>query len=120
MKFSALAFAGCLAALTAWLPAGASERDPFLDGRSGYDEMLRFRAENGGSFRPRAVVIVGAEGALAARLPGAATVRNENRVDLSGTPGLGPLFRETLDVASVRQGSLVGPVYRVGDRLVID
>jgi hypothetical protein len=33
---------------------------------------------------------------------------------------LGPLFRETLDVATVREGALVGPVFRVGDTLVVD
>src|SRR5690606_9670923 len=103
------------------LPAMASEeRGSFLGERSGYGEMLRFRAENGGSLRPRAVIVSGVGGALSARLPEAATVRDENRVDLSGTPVLGPLFRGTLDVARARQGELVGPVYRVGDTLVID
>jgi hypothetical protein len=118
MRFPALLIAAaCLAALPA---AASDERGSFLEERSGYDEPLRFRAENGGAFRPRAVVIAGAGGALAARLPGAANAMSENRVDLSNTPALGPLFRPTLDVASVREGALVGPVYRVGDTLVID
>ena len=117
-----LVAAACLSALPVMAsPALASdERGSFLDERSGHDEPLRFRAENGGAFRPRTVVVAGAGGALAARLPGAANAMSENRVDLSNAPVLGPLFRPTLDVASVREGALVGPVYRVGDTLVID
>ena len=107
----------CLAALPA---AAGDERDSFLGERPGFDEPLRFRAENGGAFRPRAVIVTGAGGALAARLPRAADALSENRVDLSGAPVLGPLFRGTLDVASVREGALVGPVYRVADTLVVD
>jgi hypothetical protein len=41
-------------------------------------------------------------------------------VDLSSSPLVGQLFRETLDVASVREALLVGPVYRVADTLVVD
>jgi hypothetical protein len=123
MRFPALRVAAaCLSVLPVMAsPALASdERGSFLDERSGHDEPLRFRAENGGAFRPRAVVVAGAGGALAARLPGAANAMSENRVDLSNAPVLGPLFRSTLDVASVREGALVGPVYRVGDTLVVD
>lgn len=109
------------ASLAAALPAAASEeRGSFLDERPGFDEPLRFRDERGGAFRPRALIVTGAGGAMAAKLPGAADARSENRVDLSGSPLLGPLFRETLDVASAREGALVGPVYRVGDALVVD
>lgn len=107
----------CMAALPA---AAGDERDSFLGERPGFDEPLRFRAENGGAFRPEAVIVTGAGGALAAKLPRAADALSENRVDLSGAPVLGPLFRGTLDVASVREGALVGPVYRVGDTLVVD
>ena len=109
--------AACLAAL----PAGASERDSLLDERPGIGEPLRFRDAHGGAFRPRALIVSGPSGALAAELPsGARSAVSENRVDLSGTPLVGPLFRETLDVASVREAPLVGPVYRVGDTLVVD
>ena len=52
--------------------------------------------------------------------PARAGARSENRVDLSSAPLVGPLFARTLDVASVRQGTLVGPVYRLGDTLVVD
>lgn len=118
-----LTFAALSAALLAAapiLPAGAGdERDSWLGERTGFDEPLRFRAENGGAFRPRAVIVAGAGGAVAAKLPHAADVRSENRVDLSGTPLLGGLFPRTLDVASVREGAYVGPVFRVGDTLVV-
>lgn len=113
--------AAVAAALPTGLPALAgNERDGWLAERSGHDEPLRFRAADGGAFRPRAVVVTGTGQAMSARLPGAADIRSEDRVDLSGTPVLGPLFRETLDVGSVRRGALVGPVYRAGDTLVID
>lgn len=113
--------AACLSAVAVpVLPAAATERDSFLDERPGFAEPLRFRDERGGAFRPRALIVRGAGGAMAAKLPGAATAENENRVDFSGTPVIGPLFGETLDVASAREGALVGPVYRVGDTLVVD
>lgn len=117
-----LVAAGCMAAaLPASLPAAAAdERGSFLDERPGFDEPLRFRDERGGAFRPRSLVVTGAGGAVAARLPGAADAYSENRVDLSGAPVIGQLFRGTLDVATVRQGALVGPVYRVGNALVVD
>jgi hypothetical protein len=109
--------AACLAALPAW----ASDRDSLLDERPGIGEPLRFRDAHGGAFRPRALIVRGPSGAFAAELPsGARSAVSENRVDLSGVPLVGPLFRETLDVASVREGALVGPVYRVGDTLVVD
>lgn len=110
-----------VAACVAAVPAAASERDSFLDERPGIGEPLRFRDQAGGAFQPRALVLRGPAGALAAELPsGARSARSENRVDLSGAPLVGRLFAKTLDVASVRQGPLVGPVYRVGDMLVVD
>ena len=112
-----LVAAACLAAV----PVAASERDSFLDERPGIGEPLRFRDAGGGAFRPRALVLFGSSGSVAAALPsGARSALSENRVDLSAAPLVGPLFRETLDVASVREGPLVGPVYRVADTLVID
>ena len=111
-----LLIAACLAALS----AAASERDSFLDERPGIGEPLRFRDASGGAFRPRTLILSGPAGALAAELPsGARSALSENRVDLSAAPLVGPLFRPTLDVASVREGPLVGPVYRVGDTLVV-
>jgi hypothetical protein len=110
-----------LAATCLAFPAGAGERDSFLDERPGIGEPLRFRDAHGGAFRPRALIVLGASGAFAAELPsGARSAVPENRVDLSGAPLVGPLFRETLDVASVREWPLVGPVYRAGDTLVVD
>ncbi len=114
--------AACLSVLPALtLPAAASGgRDSFLGERPGFDEPLRFRTESGGAFRPRAIIVTGASSAIAAKLPRAADAQSEDRVDLHGAPLVGPLFRGTLDVATVRQGALVGPVYRVGDTLVVD
>lgn len=107
----------CLAAL----PAAAGERDSVLDERPGIGEPLRFRDAEGGAFRPRALILHGPAGTVAAELPsGARDARSENRVDLSSTPLIGQLFRETLDIASVREWPLVGPVYRVADTLVVD
>ena len=111
----------CVAFVSAGSPASASEeRGSFLDDRPGFDEPLRFRDERGGAFRPRTLLMNGPGGAVAAKLPGAATAYSEDRVDLSGAPVVGPLFRGTLDVASVREGPLVGLIYRVGDSLVVD
>lgn len=125
MRAALLSLAIGLAALpvagTALAPmAAAGERGSWLDERGGYATPLLFRAANGGAFRPHAVVVMGAGAATAARLPEAADAAPEDRMDLSGVPVLGPLFRPTLDVASAREGTPVGPVYRVGDRLVID
>jgi hypothetical protein len=118
LLFAALCFA---AAVLAAQPAPGGERDSFLDERPGIGEPLRFRDALGGAFRPRTLILRGADGALAARLPsGARSARSEDRVDLSSAPLVGPLFRGTLDVATVRQAALVGPVYRVGDTLVVD
>jgi hypothetical protein len=122
LMFPLLLAALCFtAAFLAARPAPGGERDSFLDERPGIGEPLRFRDERGGAFRPRSLILRGAEGALAARLPsGARSAWSEDRIDLSSAPLVGPLFRETLDVATVRQGPLVGPVYRVGDTLVVD
>ena len=111
----------CFAAVLAAQSAPAGERDSFLDERPGIGEPLRFRDAHGGAFRPRSLILLAPEGSLAAELPsGARSARSENRVDLSGLPVLGSLFRDTLDVASAREGVLVGPVYRAGDALVVD
>ena len=93
---------------------------PFGEGPS-VGEPLRFRAENGGAFRPRALIIQTGAGSLRAILPEASNnARSENRVDLSGTPVLGPLFRGTLSTDNARQGQRVGEVYRApGDYLVL-
>lgn len=116
-----LVAAACLTALPVASPAVAGGRGSHFDERPGIGEPLRFRDARGGAFRPRALILRGPSGALAAELPsGARSARSEDRVDLGRTPLVGPLFRETLDVASVREAPLVGPVYRVADALVVD
>ncbi len=113
--------AGCIAAAGLMALPAQADRDSFLDERPGIGEPLRFRDAAGGAFRPRALIVSGPSGASAADLPsGARSVRSEDRVDLSSTPIIGQVFRETLDVASVREAPLVGPVYRVGDTLIVD
>ncbi len=123
VRFAAVCFAAvCFAAVwLSGLPAMAGERDSFLDDRPGIGEPIGFRNAAGGTFRPRALILRGPAGALEASLPsGAPSARSEDRLDLAFTPLVGPLFRGTLDVASVREGPLVGPVYRSGDALVVD
>jgi hypothetical protein len=109
-----------LAALAGALPAGAGERDSSRRERA-FGEPPVFRDANGGAFRPRSLIVTGPGGALEAPIPqNPRAARSENRVDLSGAPLVGGLFRSTLDVDSVRRGPLVGQVFRAGDALVVE
>lgn len=110
-----------LAALIA-VPALAGEgREHGLWDRPTVGEPLRFQSANGGSFRPRALVIQTGAGASVARLPATSDdARSEDRVDLSGTALIGGLFQERLAADDARAGDLVGPVYRSGDTLIVD
>jgi hypothetical protein len=111
----------CLAALPAATPAAAGERDASRGAQSHIGEPPVFRDANGGAFRPRSIIVAGPRGAQAARVPdNARQGRGENRVDLSGAPLVGGLFRGTLDVASVRAEPMIGRVYRVGNALVVE
>lgn len=119
MKHAVLGLA--LAVMMA-VPAGAGERsgDVFGD-RPGIGEPLRFRDANGGAFWPSDLVILTSAGAQAAVLPRTSSgVRSEDRVDLSETPLIGAIFRETLSTGDAREGQLVGPVLQSGNRLVVD
>lgn len=113
---------GCVAAAClATPPALAGDRDPIFEERPGILEPPLFRDARGGAFRPRDVIVVGPRSAMAARVSqNPRRTRSENRLDLSGVPLVGSLFRGTLDVASVRRAPLVGRVYRVGDALVVE
>ncbi len=107
--------------LFAPLAAAAGERDPTIQNRTAVGEPPVFRDANGGAFRPRSIIVAGPRGAMAARVPeNTRQTRGENRVDLSGAPLVGPLFRGTLDVASVRQAPLIGRVYQAGNTLVVE
>ncbi len=107
-------------ALAGASPAAAGERDSTLQERTAVREPPVFRDANGGAFRPRSIIVAGPRGAVAARVPeNARQTRGEDRVDLSGAPLVGGLFRGTLDVATVRRAPLLGQVYRAGDNLVV-
>ena len=98
-----------------------AERDSPFDERPSIGEPLRFRADNGGAFRPRALLIQTGTGTVRATLPEASDdARSEDRVDLSTTPLVGPLFQGTLSTENARQGQRVGALYHVpGDYLLV-
>lgn len=114
--------AACLAAAPlAAPPALAGERDSNRQDQPAFGEPPVFRDADGGAFRPRSLIVSGPRGAMAARVPeNPRQTQGENRVDLSGVPVVGQLFRPTLDVASVRRAPLIGPVFRVGNALVVE
>lgn len=102
-------------------PLSAGERQSGLAERPSVGEPLRFRDASGGAFRPTGLVVVTPGGALRAALPEAALeARSEDRVDLSEVPLIGGLFRSTLSPGDARTGTPLGPVYRVGDLLVVE
>ncbi|MEM1298638.1 MAG: hypothetical protein AAGH68_05100 [Pseudomonadota bacterium] len=102
-------------------PAFAGDRNKGIGDRPGVGEPLRFRDASGGAFQPTELVVVVPGGALRAPLPEAvSTARNEDRIDLSGTPVIGGVFQETLSPGDARDGEAVGPVYRRGSRLIVD
>ena len=98
-----------------------AERDSPFDERPSVGEPLRFRADNGGAFRPRALLIQTGAGTVRAILPEASDdARSEDRVDLSSTPLVGPLFRGTLSTDNARQGQRIGALYHApGDYLLV-
>ncbi|MEM9138733.1 MAG: hypothetical protein AAGB15_02795 [Pseudomonadota bacterium] len=82
---------------------------------------LSFAASDGAAFRPRLLVIHTAGGAVAADLPATSDdVRSEDRVDVSGTPLIGGLFRGRLAPSDARLGQNVGQVVRAGDSLHVE
>ena len=99
----------------------AAERDSPFDERPSVGEPLRFRADNGGAFRPRALLIQTGAGTVRAILPEASDdARSEDRMDVSSVPLAGPLFRGTLSTDDARQGQRVGALYHApGDYLVL-
>ena len=110
-------------ALLLALPAhgGAGEGPNFRD-RPTVGQQLRFTDLRGHSFRPRALYIVARSGTSVARLPEAINnASSEDHLDLSGTPLVGQLFRDRISPSdAAREGQPVGPVYRLGDALVLD
>ena len=115
---SCLALAGLISLP---MPVAAGERDRGIDDRPGVGQPLRFRDALGGAFQPTELVIVIPGGAVRAPLPEAALhARSEDRVDLSDTPLVGGLFQETLNPDDASAGTAIGPVYRRGDRLIVD
>lgn len=99
--------------------AEAQGRDPF--DRPTVGVPVKFASTNGGSFRPRALVVITQSGAVIAALPATSNdARSEDRVDLSSAPLLGGVFRGRLAPSDARAGERIGDVRRVGDALVVD
>ncbi|MEM6620870.1 MAG: hypothetical protein AAF674_01485 [Pseudomonadota bacterium] len=98
-------------------PSWAGERGAF--DRHGSSQPLRFRNADGGAFRPVELVLVTDRGTFGAILPENAEIQDEDRVDLSGLPVVGGVFKGTTAPSDARDGLLIGPVERIGDMLVI-
>jgi hypothetical protein len=112
-----------LPALFLALPAhsGGGDRPTFRD-RPAVGQQVRFTDLRGNVFQPRALFVVSRSGTMRARLPDATNnAVSEDHLDLSGTPIIGQVFRGRLAPSdAARQGTMVGPVYRLGDALVLD
>ncbi len=111
-----------LAILSTLAAPARPDGPPRFEDRPGVGHPLRFTDAAENVFRPRQLVVVTPSGTVAARLPSTAPdARSEERLDLSGTPLIGNLFRRRLaphDAA--REGTPVGPVTRFGDTLVVN
>jgi len=111
-----------LALVSALAAPVRSDGPPTFEDRPGVGRPLRFTDAAENVFRPRQLVVVTPSGTYAARLPSTAPdARSEERLDFSGTPLIGHLFRRRLaphDAA--REGMPVGPVSRFGDTLVVN
>lgn len=85
-------------------------------------QQLLFRSANGGAFQPRTLTLITTAGLRSVSLPAAVdTVRNEDRIDLSGTQIVGDLFEPTLSTDQARAGVRVGPVFQSpSSGLVVD
>lgn len=102
------------------MPVAAGDRDGGFRDRPGFGEQLRFRSADGGSFRPRTLMVLLPGSVMRAALPETAPARDENRLNISETPLVGKLFPSTLAPRNAREGQLIGPVFRRGDGLVLD
>lgn len=101
--------------------AMAESRDEDGFDRPSVGVAISFASADGGSFRPRALIIHTASGAVSAQLPATSDdVASENRVDLSETGLIGGLFRGRLAPSDARRGQIVGQVIRSGDDLHVE
>ncbi len=101
---------------------GLAGDPPGFQDRPGLGQPLRYTDINENVFRPRRLVIVTPSGIYAATLPAnARESRFEDRLDLSGLPLVGGLFRPRLAPQdATREGMRLGPVTRFGDTIVVD
>ena len=89
--------------------------------RPGVGVPVRFQSENGGAFRPRVLIVQTDTGLLHADLPATSdSVQSEDRVDLSGLPLLGSLFRQRVAPEDASKGVPVGMLFRDGDTLFLE
>lgn len=103
-------------------PALADQRDRTFPDRPGVGQPVRFLGADGGAFQPRLLVISSPSGTVRAALPASTSeARSEDRIDLSETPLLGPLFEGTLSTAGARETEAVGTLFQApGGVLLLD
>lgn len=122
MRILALMLGALLAGLLP--PQARADGDglPTFEDRPQVGQPVRFTDAAGHVFRPERLVILTPQGARAASLPSTTNrARSEERVDLSGLPLIGHLFRDRLAPGDApRRGVEVGPLARLGDTLVLD
>ena len=111
---------GLAMALGAGAPAAADGPFGFRDEGVPIAPQVQFRDAHGGVFYPRGIALVTPDGLVRASIPGTARDTTwEHRIDLSALPLVGAVFQPVLDPAAAATGDLVGPVYRVGNDLVV-
>lgn len=88
----------------------------------GMREPILFGDGDGGGFAVADVVVLAGDGTRSAVLPPfPPSPVSEERVDLSGTPLLGQVFKQRFGPADIEDNGLpLGPVYRSGDVLIVD
>lgn len=122
MRITNLIIAVLLGALVTSPAYADGEGPPTFEDRPQVGQPVRFTDAAGHVFRPERLMILSPDGARTAKLPATTNrARSEERLDLSGLPLIGHVFRDRLAPGDTRRrGVLVGPLSRVGDTLVLD
>jgi len=103
--------------MSAGQPSFANEdRDPFSGGAT-VSLPLLFASANGGTFRPKGLVIETRSGSYSVAFPNRGfDARSDDRAALSGLPLIGGLFRPGLTPSNAER---LGEVWRSGDMLYV-